>query len=423
MRTAPAIAAFSLTTLLAACGADVRAEPARERDPSELAAELRGTLGDAPSDGLTQPLAIEDPTGHALDSLHAALERAARREGQARIVVYGGSHTASDLYTGAIRQRLQAAYGDAGHGFVAAVPPISRYWQDGARVADAEGWEVLEPSLKRPGVERYGLIGMAFEAREVARAEVSTDRTRASRIEVMYLRQPGGGELEVQVDDDVHRIDTLAPAPEAGVSVYAVPDGAHTVQLRTDGEGPVRVYGVVLEREGPGVIVDQLGVAGSKARHQLLWDEDVWRTLLRTRRPDFFVLSYGNNELDDHHLTPEQHEAHYARMLERLHEHFPAAGCLVLGPSDRRTTEGGNGPVEPPLLPFFREMTRRVALEHDCGFVDVLGWQGGPGAVERWLAAQPPLERDDGIHFTEAAYRRLGMDLLRAMLATRSTER
>nr|MDQ3035383.1 GDSL-type esterase/lipase family protein [Myxococcota bacterium] len=380
-------------------------------------------LPPAPSDGLTSEIAIEDASGRALDPLHRALARAARGEAIARLVFYGGSHTASDHYTGPIRRTLQRHFGDAGRGFVIAVPPITSYWQFGARVAEADGWTVITPSSKRMGVEAYGLVGMAFEAREEAWAEVATDGSRASRVEVMYLRQPGGGRLEISVDGVPRTVSTASEGVEAAVDVVAVPDTEHRVELRADrGGAPVRVFGVVLERAGPGVIVDQLAIVGSKARHQLLWQEDVWLALLQTRRPDLLSLSYGNNELGDRHLTREQHEAHFVAMLARLRQHFPEAACLVIGPADRQQRAGARW-RSPSELAFFVEMQRRVAAAHGCAFFDVLAWQGGPGAIERWLVADPPLAREDRVHLTEVGYRRLGHALLRAMLAPMASAR
>lgn len=390
------------------------------RRATDLAREVLRDLPAHPQDGLTHEVGIVDPTGRALRPFFDALERAARNEGSARLVFYGGSHTASDLYTGAIRSRLQARFGDKGHGFVLAAPPITSYWQQGARIAEGEGWTALMPSSKRMGIDAYGVAGLAFEASEEALAEVATDRTRASRIEVMYLRQPGGGRFEVSIDGVSRVLDSASDVPEPAIDVVAVPDGEHTVRLRALGGGaPVRVYGVVFEREGAGVVVDQLAIAGAKARHQLLWDEAIWLPLIHSRRPDLIALSYGNNELDDEHLSEREHEAHFVAMLARIRRNFPDAACLVIGPSDRQVRVRGRW-VTPPMLPFFIEMQRRVALAEGCAFFDMLAWQGGASAVDRWLAASPPLMREDRIHFTEAAYRRLGQDLLRALLTSSS---
>jgi lysophospholipase L1-like esterase len=276
----------------------------------------------------------------------------------------------------------------------------------------------MYPDFKHFGVDTYGLAGIAFDADVPAWAAAHTDRTTASHLEVMYLARPGGGTFDVRIDDaPIETVDTASEAPQAGLHTYAVPDAEHRIEIRTTGDPPVRVYGFVLERETDhGVVVDQLGLAGSKARHQLFWDEPIWRALLETRHPDLISVAYGNNEGDDTHLTPVEHVAHFRRMLERIRTDFPRASCLVIGPADRHVPDASTGALSTPaLISELREAQRTIAAEQGCAFFDTMAWQGGPGAVDRWLAATPPLERDDHVHFTEAGYRRLGIALLRAI--------
>lgn len=411
-----------LSLALVACPSDPQTPSPEPTHPpattlADLSAQLLAELPDPPTDGLTRETPLEDASGHALDDLGEALVRAARHEGVARLVFYGGSHTASDLYTAEIRTRLQRALGSAGHGFILAAMPITDYWQSGAQIDDGEGWESAYPDFKHFGVDTYGLAGIAFDARVHAWAAARTDYSTASHLEVMYLEQPGGGRFDVRIDDQpIETIDTASDTVLAGLHTYGVPDGAHRIEIETTGEPPVRVFGFVLERETDhGVVVDQLGVAGSKARHQLFWDHDLWRTLLGTRHPDLISVAYGNNEGDDAHLTTEEHVAHFRQMLTRIREDFPRASCLVIGPSDRQTPDAQGVLATPPLIHALVRAQREVAAELGCAFFDTMAWQGGPGAVDRWLAADPPMERDDRLHFTEAGYRRLGISLLRAI--------
>jgi lysophospholipase L1-like esterase len=364
------------------------------------------------------PTEIEDPSGRALSRFRAALVEAASGRGQAHVVVYGGSHTAADLYTGTLRHALQAGFGDLGHGFVMPVPPFENYWQSGVHVEQSEGFASHEPSLKHMEPDRYGLAGMAFDASGPALAELHTQGSRASRVTAYFLAQPGGGTLRARVDGEPSDLSTVSAGetPEAASLVVGTFDGAHQLAIEAVGDGPVRLYGVALDREGAGVTLDQLGLAGAKARHQLLWDEEVWYALLASRRPDLLVLSYGNNETDDHHLADEEHVVHFERMLVRMRARFPAASCLVLGPADRLLPDATGALATPRLLLVLREAQRRIAHEHGCAFFDVMGWQGGPGAMARWGALDPPLAREDGIHFSERGYRRLGAALGAALL-------
>ncbi len=176
------------------------------------------------------------------------------------------------------------------------------------------------------------------------------------------------------------------------------------------------VFGVVFERDRPGVLVDNLGLVGAKARHQLYWDPDLWRGFFASRRPDSIALAYGNNEVDDDHLTLAQHEAHLREVLARLRAAAPGASCLLIGPTDRPARGEDGRPVVQPIVRDISEMHRRVALDVGCGFFDTLAFQGGLGAGIRWLEHDPPWMRDDMMHLTRDGYLRWGDVLTAALL-------
>jgi hypothetical protein len=288
---------------------------------------------------------------------------------------------------------------------------------------EAEGWETIKPGFKARGVDRYGLIGVAFESAEPdAFAALTSDHwgngREASHLELLYDRIPDGGSLEVWIDGRlVETLDTASETPRGERAVYEVSDTTHRLEVRVVGDGPVRAYGFVFERDAPGVLVDNLGLVGSKARHQLLWEPTLWRRFFVSRHPDLVALAYGNNEATDTHLTIAQHEAQLREVMARLQEAAPDASCLLIGPTDRpRSTEHGG--LEPrPVIAELTAMHRRVAFDHGCGFFDTLAFQGGLGASLRWLAHDPPYMRDDHQHLTRHGYRRWGEELTRALLA------
>ena len=72
---------------------------------------------------LGEQIEIEDPSGSALDHFHDALARAERHQGQARIVVWGASHTAGDEYAGLLRRDLQERFGHMLEAFEFGTPP------------------------------------------------------------------------------------------------------------------------------------------------------------------------------------------------------------------------------------------------------------------------------------------------------------
>ncbi|MCX7807251.1 MAG: GDSL-type esterase/lipase family protein, partial [Deltaproteobacteria bacterium] len=317
----------------------------------------------------------------------------------------------SDLYTSTLREALQRGFGNLGRGFTMPVPIYEDYWQAGVRIHPSEGISTLEPSPKRRAPDAYGIAGIAFEARGKARARIQSDGSTFSRLGILYWTQPGGGKLEAEIDGITHTFSTASPSPRPQAHLFALKDSEHDMILRPQGDGPVRLFGLVLEKEGAGVLVDQFGVAGAKARHHLLWQEESWAELLAWRRPDLVLFAYGNNELTEGHVPVETHAQDFERMMRRFRSRFPEIACLVIGPFGATSAL-----VSMNDLVALNRAYRQIAFRFSCGFIDVLRWQGGPGAtsrLQRWL---PPLARDDGIHFTEAGYRAFGAALTTAIL-------
>ena len=62
------------------------------------------------------------------------------------------------------------------------------------------------------------------------------------------------------------------------------------------------------------------------------------------------------------------------------------------------------------------EVQHRVALEHGCGFFDLVAFQGGALSMVQWAANDPAYASQDHIHYTRVGYQRLGEVLLSALL-------
>jgi lysophospholipase L1-like esterase len=377
-----------------------------------------------PDQPLGGPTPIEDPGGHALDGLQSALRRVVIERSQARIVFYGASHVASDLFTGALRQRLQHRFGEAGPGFVVPGKPWKFYRNAGITSEESRNFKAFRIVERAPIEGIYGLAGVAVDAgKKPALAAIATRPNgglsgAVSRAELYYLKQPNGGHLHVYIDGQhMPRITTSAKNTEPGYAHWELKDGPHRFELRTQGDGPVRVFGLALERDQPGVILDTLGVPGTRVRDHLFWDDAVYREHLARRKPDMVVLAYGTNESGDDDVPLEQYEANVRRVLKRVREVANDASCLLIGPSDR-PVRNDDGTFEPrPLTEQISNVQRRVSADFGCGFFDVQRFMGGSMSMMRWVSAVPPLGTSDYIHFTQAGYERLAAVLYEDLMA------
>jgi lysophospholipase L1-like esterase len=437
------IGALVVLVLLDGCGppadAEAQSTPARaeiaaaidsNRTPSSALSEEES--GDEvpslelESAGSEEPLVLGvdipviDPSGTALRAFHEALRRAALGEGQARIVAYGASHVAGDFATGTLRRMLQTEFGDAGHGFVLPAQPWPHYRhlditvESNHRLWNAERVRI---SVTEPG--RYGLAGVAMTTSSSrAFGRVSTGTGHASRFELFFLRQPGGGTFEVRIDQHtVRRVRTNGDEVAPDYELFTVPDGQHTFELRSRGDGPITIYGVAMEREVPGVVLDTLGINGARAASHLLWDEALWREHLRRRNPDLVILAYGTNESGDDDQPIEIYERELRQVIARVRAAAPNSSCLLIGPSDRPIANPDGTFLERPRTALVIDTQQRVSAEMGCAFFDLVGFGGGPMHMVQWAALEPAWAQRDHVHYTIRGYQRLGEVLHASLLA------
>ncbi|MCA9610401.1 MAG: hypothetical protein KC619_32620 [Myxococcales bacterium] len=365
-------------------------------------------------------IGLDDPSGQAMYSFHQALRRAEAGDDQARIVFYGASHVASDLFTNVVRQRLQERFGDAGHGYLMPVRPWRHYRHlGGPSVESSRNWTAFRIRASSRDVEQLGLAGMAVETdRAAAWGRLDTGTSNAGRFVLHFMRQPGGGTFDVQLDGRrVRRIVTAADEVAAGiVALDPVADGHHTLEVRTRGDGPVRIFGVSVEREEAGVIVDTMGLNGARAVSQLMWQPELHAPALQSLHPNLVVLAYGTNESGDDNHPIEAYETELRRVVGRIRGIVPEASCLLIGPSDRPRREEGEL-VDRPRTHEIVEVQRRVSRAFGCGFFDLVEFGGGPLSMVRWAETEPRYAQRDLVHFTARAYLRLGDVLTDAIMA------
>lgn len=366
---------------------------------------------------------ITDSGGRALKHFHRSLRRTAKGLGQTRVLQFGASHTAADLFTGYLRQLLQHQFGDAGHGYVMPAKPWKGYRHLDVRLDSSAGW-LAEHAHKR-GSRKDGLYGLAgFSCASGSRddfAWVGTARKSAfgrnvGRFDIFYLNQPGGGRFQVILDGQPHsRVSTSAPTASAGFQTIRVPDGPHDLELRPMGDGEVRLFGVVLERGAPGVVVDTLGIRGARASVFLKWDEDVWRAQLRRRAPDLILLAYGTNESGDATDPIKRYERRLAKVLARMKAGAPNASCVLVGPTDRPQKVRGRYRHRDRIDDVIATQ-KAVAARFGCGFWDAFRAMGGPLSIVRWARARPALAQKDYVHLTSRGYYVLADNLGAALL-------
>jgi len=208
-------------------------------------------------------------------------------------------------------------------------------------------------------------------------------------------------------------VDTNAMEPRARAFELRVPDGPHELELQTLA-GESRLFGVVLERDGPGVVLDALGVQGARIRFLDKQDDAHWAEALRWRAPELLVYQFGANESSDGFVysMADFHRTMHD-VLAQAKTALPQASCLVIGTMDRAAKQGDEI-VSVRVVPALVEEQRRVALELGCAYFDTYRAMGGKGSMPAWV--KRGLAQADLIHPSGAGAERLAHWIYGALL-------
>lgn len=409
--------------------------PASSIGESELGLETRapehapGTSDVAPAlareaQALEQapPVPLLDPSGKALDAFFAALSRSAKKEPHAvtRIAHFGDSIVVSDYVSGTLRRKLQAAFGDSGHGFVLIANAWPAYFHnDVSRYATA-GFNVSRIVGPYAPDGLYGLGGVSFSVPPNVLSRIGTAPSgefgrKVSSFTLFYLAQPSGGSLELAIDGGAaSEFSTAGPEVASKTHRIEVPDGAHELTLQTR-RGTSRLFGVVLERDVPGVVLDALGVQGARIRFLDKQDDRHWAEQLALRNPQLLIYQFGANEsadgflyaMSDYHRTMRD-------VLEQGKRALPGSSCLVIGAMDR-AAKVGDEIVSLRVMPELLANQKQAALDAGCAFFDTWTAMGGARSMPRWV--KKGLGQADLTHPTSIGAEIIGTWIYRALMA------
>jgi hypothetical protein len=367
-----------------------------ELAPGGESAPMAGPIAAAPQadEVLDKPpqVPIVDPSGRALTGFFRALERTRNRQSGAitRIVHFGDSIVASDYVSGTLRRRFQERFGDAGHGFTLIANAWPAYFHNDVERYATAGWKVsrVVGPLTEDGY--YGLGCVSFLAEKNVLARIASAKKgdfgrNVSRFIVFYLEAPNGGSFEVSVDGVSSSIvDTRSEQKRSAFHEVRVPDGPHELTVLTK-RGVSRLFGVALERDVPGVVLDAIGVQGARIRFLDKQDDAHWAEQLRARHPDLLIYEFGANESADGLLYPM---ADYHRTMREVVEQgrraLPDSSCLVIGAMDR-ASKNGDELRSLGVIPLIVEEQRKVASEVGCAFFDTYEAMGGRESMPRWV--------------------------------------
>lgn len=359
--------------------------------------------------------------GDELDRFFGSLARsdASVADAVTHVVHWGDSAIGVDGIPSAIRRRMQNRFGDSGHGFHLMAPPNTSYRHREVAFGHNDGWRRCFIIHKCRSDGHYGLGGATFRSGGGAKSTFAPHAKRSSglvsKMEVWYAAQPGGGNLRVRVDDgEPTLIDTKGDELEDRFHTIEVEDGMHELEVRAAGGGAVRVYGVTLERDVPGVVWDGLALVGAFTKRMLEYDPAHLKAQLDHREADLVVLMFGGNDMI-RRIPMSKYAQEYRDVIRRVRDARPQMDCLVMAPLDHGERNGVRI-VSRPVVSRMVAAQRKAAQAEGCAFFDTFAAMGGEGSAGRWFKRRPRLMSGDLGHATHRGHQVIGELFYRAVL-------
>ena len=392
------------------------------------------------------------PYGTPLSGFYRALIalQSGVRQDPVTILHLGDSHIASDSFSGDLREKFQARFGDAGRGMMMPGFPFPYYRARGVTFARKGKWTAANSFTKDPGP--YGLSGVRVSARDTgARLSLTSAQGAFEWAEVAFLTQAKGGAATVSFGGAQQQVETGGAT--RNIQRVRIARKGRRLEIKTKSAAPVSILSLSVGNNRPGIRYVNFGIPGATADTPRRWDPAFVADDLARLKPDLIVLGYGTNEGFNDGLDPDAYAARVTELVKRLQGDAPKASFLVLGPPDggrlprfARKSAGDKGPKSPcralseterrdyaslrkakssqlarwhppPKLSAVRASLRGVAERRGAYFWDWSRVMNGPCGIHSWANADPPLAARDNVHLRSAGAKRSASALFDELMA------
>jgi hypothetical protein len=220
------------------------------------------------------------------------------------------------------------------------------------------GWQIegIGGRMERDNI--YGLAGINLITNR-PNERIWVEST-ANHFEVYYVREPGGGAIDITLDGVTVLDAPLSLAAHGTATEYfsfdSPADTSHRLEVRTLRAGKSRILGIVAERLVPGVSYDVFGINGARISRLMTWNATTFVAELGQRKPDLVILAYGTNEIADPDWTPASYRRLLKSVIQRIRSAAPQASIMLFAPPDRADL-----PLAGERMPAMIETQRAVA--------------------------------------------------------------
>ena len=317
----------------------------------------------------------------------------------------GDSHVQADYFSGQVRKRLQAHFGNAGRGLIFPYRMANSWGPIDFGFAYSGLWQ-YSSIVKPGGAGNIGYSGFAVSTVQNGTVEIRV-RKKNENLEFSQVRILGNNTSFLpqysKTNFSAYKLDHSTVIDFEGLE--------DSVVLRPLlSSKPVDLGGFVLTNGQPGLLYHAIGINGASTLH---FERSEYKGQEASElRPDLIIVSLGTN---DAYVPPSSFcssciYGRYLQLIRSIKASNPGVSLLLTVPPDHYYQR--NYPSK--NLNQIIDIIYEVGSEENTAIWDLYRLMGGAGSIAEWR--HMGLAQRDLVHFTEEGYTLQGDWLFEALM-------
>jgi lysophospholipase L1-like esterase len=321
------------------------------------------------------------------------------------ILQIGDSHIQPGYFSGTARSALQSYFGNAGRGLVFPWRLAGTNQPDDIRITSTSIWRRSQTEI---GISGYGLSAaqtgnLTIQTNNFFQKDNTFDQVTLilKEKENSYVWNITGREDELSTEESafarqsVCQLSWLSPVSRAELT-FKAENNADNLNL----------YGLILERQQPGLLYHSMGINGASFERMSRIAE--FFPQIRILNPDLIIVSLGTNDVQGH-FRSEEYLKGVKQFMKPLRKYVPGVPVLFTLPPDSYKNGVINSDLDKAAF-----LLKKYALDNRCAWWDLREVMGGAGSVSKWRSLG--LAAADRKHYTPKGYMLQGHLFQQALL-------
>jgi lysophospholipase L1-like esterase len=345
------------------------------------------------------------------------------KQGRVNIVHIGDSHIQADIFSGAVRQKMQLKFGNAGRGLIFPYRIAKSNEPSSYKTVTNVVWDSKRNVFHEKPLP-IGVSGFTVETSDSV-AEINLTVKDQPKLGYAFTKftlfhERGPNNYEITVCDDLNcEIGLIRPidkSPNPFVSELKFEKPMKQIYLRNKVSdstlhNTTRIYGMLLENDSAGVLYNMIGVNGAEYRHYNM--SKYFLQQFAYLNADLVVVSMGTNEAFYGGFDKELFYRNIDSLIANIKSVDPNVAVLLTTPGDS-FKKSRKGRIKNPDMKLAKEAVIKYALDHNLAYWDLYEVMGGYGSMAKWYTAK--LSAKDRVHFNGKGYQIQGDLLYQAFL-------